>query len=282
MNRKLRKIQKIYNFDIVGIHYIWNSKAVNVFRDKKKILFTHDAFSYRMERTGKESINYFTTLPDEEKKALDRNDAIISIQENESNFFRFLTTKKVYTAFCPVEEEITPFVGNKNILYLGGRYILNVEYLHNFIKFVMPRLLAEIPEIKLYIAGRICEVIDKKLLNEHIVLFGKVDNLKDFYEKGDIVINPTERGSGLNIKSIDALSFNKVLVAHPHTTEGMFSPNNLPISLASTFEEYENIILDFLKNPQKIKEKKEKIAIYMSKYNTYVYDQIKEAFSINI
>jgi hypothetical protein len=280
MNRKLRKIQKIHNFDVVSVHYIWNSKAFNVFPDKKKVLYTHDVFSYRLERTGKESIHYFTTSPNEEKKALDRSDAIISVQENESIYFRFLTKKKVYTAYSPIEGENTPLTGNKNILYLGGKYSLNIESLHNFIRIVMPRLVAGMPEIKLYIAGRICEKIDKSLLNEHIILFGRVDNVKSFYELGDIAINPTERGTGLKIKSIEALSYNKVLVAHPHTVNGLFLPNNLPISLASTPEEYVDIILDFLKNPRKVQEEKEKIALYMDKYSAYIENQIKKAYSL--
>ena len=278
MNFFLKKMQRHYEFDVVIVNYIIYSKAFLAFPSSvKKILVTHDVFTNRYERSGENF--FFTTDAKQEKKALDRSDCIVSIQENESVFFRYLTNKKVITGFCPVQFHETPFYGNYNILYLGSNNPFNVRGLIRFIQNVMPCIIEKNNKIRLIVAGNICGKLDVDTLNDNIVLLGKVDNLEEFYAKGDLVINPSENGSGLKIKSIEALAYNKVLISHPHSVEGLYDINNLPIIIASTPQEYTSEIVNLFDCPLKIKQIKKNITKYMDDYNSFVKEQIKSAFT---
>jgi len=146
----------------------------------------------------------------------------------------------------------------------------------------MPKVVEKNDQTKLLIAGSICNQINVELLNENVVLIGKVDHLADFYNLGDIVINPTDNGSGLKIKSIEALMYNKILISHPHAIEGFFEQDNVPIKLASTPQEYVNVISDLFSDPQKIIESKNEIESYMKKYNLFVKNQIQKVFACNL
>lgn len=274
MNSFLKKIQRNYQFDIAIVNYIFYSKAFLAFPSTRKILVTHDVFTNRYKRTGE--LFFFTTSAKQEKKGLDRSDYILSIQENESIFFRYLTNKNVITGYCPVKYQDTPLCNNENILYMGSDNPFNVKGLMSFIQNVMPEITKKNTVIKLIIAGTVCEKLDKSIINNNIVLLGQVDKLEDFYNMGNIVINPTEDGSGLKIKSIEALAYNKVLISHPHATEGLYDTNNLPIISASTTQEYTDAILEFFEYTSKIREAKENAAKYMNNYNLFVKEQIKK------
>ena len=53
----------------------------------------------------------------------------------------------------------------------------------------------------------------KSLANEIFDIIGLVDDLDDFYRQIDIAINPMVGGTGLKIKSLEALSYGKALLA---------------------------------------------------------------------
>jgi len=276
MNRMLKHVKNQQKFDAIFINYIWISKAYKIFPETHKVLFTHDVFSCLFRRTGNRF--FFSTSTKEESKALNRCDTIISVQENESVFFRSLTSKKVYTTYSPIEGCITSFCGNKSISYIGANIPFNVESIHDFVKNVFPLILMEFPDVVLYIAGTVCESFDQSLYHSNIVLLGRMNELDSFYEISDIIINPTEKGSGLKIKSIEALMYNKVLISHPHSVEGFFDQDNVPIKLASNPHEYVNIISTLFNDPQKIIESKNEVKNYVKKYNTFVKDQMQKAF----
>ena len=275
MNSFLRKIQRKHKFDIVIVNYITYSKAFLAFSRTKKILVTHDVFTNRYERTGENF--FFTTSAKQEKKALDRSDCILSIQENESIFFRYLTNKNVITGFCPMEYRNTRFCGNQNILYVGSDNPFNVKGLIDFIENALPKIIEQNNKIKLIVAGSVCEKLGNNLLSDNLILLGRVDDVDEFYSKGDIIINPTESGSGLKIKNIEALAYNKVLISHPHTVEGLYSSHDIPIMFASTPDEYAKMILKLFENPSKIQKIKEDVVLYMDKYNKFVKSQIRIA-----
>ena len=275
MNSRLRKIQRNYEFDIVIVNYIIYSKAFLAFPFARKILVTHDVFTNHYERTGE--LFFFTTSAKQEKKGLDRSDYILSIQENESVFFRYLTVKKVITGFCPVICHKTDFCNNHNILYIGSDNPFNVKGLVGFIQNVMPEIIEKNNKIKLIVAGNICKKLKNNLLSMNLILLGRINNIDEFYSKGDIIINPSKKGSGLKIKSIEALAYNKVLISHPHAVEGLYNSHNVPIMLASTTKEYAKTILDLFDNPSKIQKIKEDVKIYMDKYNEFVKGEIRMA-----
>jgi hypothetical protein len=262
--------------DIANVitNYIWTTKLFLKITGVKKILYTHDVFSYRFERTG---MDFFSTTVNEEAKALSRCDAIISIQEVESVFFRYITNKPVICGFSPIKLSILPICFKKNILFFAGANPLNIAGITDFIKNVLPRLLFFDSEVTLLIGGKICCELSH-LQTSNVKLLGGVEILEDFYKLGDIAINPVSQGTGLKIKTIEALSFGKALVCHPHSKEGLFRINNIPIVVAETSDEFVSGILSFIQSKDKVIEYHNLARQYIQSYNNH----IKSMFNLAI
>ena len=47
--------------------------------------------------------------------------------------------------------------------------------------------------------------------------------------KGDVAINPCQVGTGLKIKTFEAVSYGKVTMVHPHSIIGIFRKDHAPV-----------------------------------------------------
>jgi len=62
---------------------------------------------------------------------------------------------------------------------------------------------------------------------------GEMPNLKSIYDLSDIVINPLTIGTGLKIKSIEALGFSKALISTSVGADGLENGINSAFLLAT-------------------------------------------------
>ena len=278
VKHRIKAIQMAHKFDIIWVNYIWMSKALTFIKGARKVLDTHDVFSFRFEKTGN---NWYSTSPNQGAKALNRGDFIITVQEKEGIFFEQLTLKNVVTTFRPFTYSQTPLCPMNNLLFIAGPNQHNIEGVMFLIKDVFPRLIQENPEIRLLIAGGICDVINKAILPDGMSLIGKIDILEEFYSMGNIVLNPVKQGTGLKIKTIEALSYGKILVTHPHNIIGVPYPDEIPVFKAETVEEYQKQIRALLQSENSIINTKELVYNYMKKYNDLVNIRMSRVLNLN-
>ena len=266
ISKFIKEIKSKHHFDCVIINYIFLSKIFDLFPASKKILFTHDAFTNKFQKTGD---NWFSVRPEEEMKALNRADEILAIQENEAVFFSYLTNKKIQTTFSYFPIVKTEIRNNQTLLILSGKNKYNVEGVSYFISVVFDKILVKFPDIKLIIGGAICSEIQKISNNKNITLYGIVDELLDFYKLGDICINPINNGTGLKIKSFEALSYGKPLICDSHNIIGIYKKETAPILIANSPEEYINQI-EYLFLNNNLLEFKNKTIKYINELNQEV------------
>ena len=183
--RTFLKLHKIYRFEAVIVNYFYLSKILEFIPLKKKSLFTHDSFSLNVKSSEHQAAYYLTK--EEEKKALSRAPYIFAMQSQ-------------------------PCANNHNILYLSGSSKFNKEGLDWFINDIFPSIKLKYQDAKLYIAGSICNILNEYQDNKDIELVGKIENPYQFFLKGDIAINPCQHGSGLKIKTFEAMSYDKAVM----------------------------------------------------------------------
>ncbi|MGN6493961.1 MAG: glycosyltransferase [Agriterribacter sp.] len=273
-----KKVLKSQNFDSVIINYIFYSKVAAYVTSQKTVLFTHDVFTNKFQHTGSK---WFSVTANDEAKALNRVDTILAIQENEAIFYKYLTRKPVLTVYSYFPLHPLPFVGNKNILYIAGPNQYNLEAITWFIDNVFTTLSERIPGVKLIVGGRICSKLEGKYGNLSAVSFyGDVEELAKFYSLGDIVINPTFNGTGLKIKTFEALAFSKVVVCHSHNQIGIFNEQNAPLFIADDVQTYLEHFSTLFSSAQVINDQKENICKYMSDLNNTVKSRFAKALEI--
>ena len=199
-------------FDIVWVNYVWFSAVLDSLPDTVfKVIDTHDVFGdrhLRFTEIGLKPEWFYTTL-DEERIGLARAHQVIAIQDVEEAYFRN-SLKGMQTKISTIGHVIPPrFSAPKNngskpiIGYLGSGNPFNVSCLKAFAEAL--NLTPEILEnYHFVLAGTICDKL-KELAPFEIL--GRIDDLDDFYNSVDIVINPMNGGTGLKIKTLEALSY---------------------------------------------------------------------------
>lgn len=224
----IQKKCKELNIDIALVNYIFQSKLLEfVPNNIVKIIDTIDRFSDRHLMQKKQGLkpDYFYTTQEEEAKALNRADIILAIQKNEAEFFHTLTEKKIETiGHIEKSQYLNKQYSRLNkIGFIGSANSANLKSLSQFIDKFTQYIDTHNFDIKLLIAGAICSKIEST--HNAIKLLGFVDNLKDFYETVDLVINPLILGTGLKIKSIEALSYGVPIISTHIGFDGIASKN---------------------------------------------------------
>jgi len=102
------------------------------------------------------------------------------------------------------------------------KYMPNIEALELIIEEVMPRLIKKYDKkFKILICGSgISDDYKKQLTDlnpEHFIYAGFVENIDEYTQSANIILNPVLSGGGIKTKIVEALGFNKNVVS---TTTG--------------------------------------------------------------
>lgn len=277
LTRFVNKLNDKYHFDGLIVNYVWASRLADC-NIPKKAIFTHDVFTDRNKKLqGKDS--WYSFMKAEEAKAVSRFKEILSIQDEESEWFRSIApnsnVRTVYSSFNFVEQSIT---ANKNILFFSGVGRLNKEGIDRFIKEVWPLLREKDAEVQLLLGGKICSCFCQEDFPDGIILKGQYDNPDDFYALGDICINPVFSGSGLKIKTFEALAHGKLTIVDPHSATGVYQPESIPLYRAECPQEYIDIILQYMCNADALAKKQQECKKYINDLNSHILQQYAEVF----
>ncbi|ACK68800.1 glycosyl transferase group 1 [Gloeothece citriformis PCC 7424] len=214
--KALSELAKKISPDIVIVEYVFLSWTLKIFDEKVvKIIDTHDVYADRIKTYSLKArpSKAFSTSPSEEIKGLNRADIILAIQDKEQEYFsRILSNKTVLTVghLLEVNKPMINKINNYKILFVGSPMAANVEGIKYFLNDVFPLVKKKFSQSEFIIVGSICNFIDDC---ESCLKLGVVENISEVYDMVDVVINPVIRGTGLAIKSIEALGYAKPFVA---------------------------------------------------------------------
>lgn len=231
----LRKFILGQSYDIVIIEYVWLSKLLDLFGDEVvKVIDTHDVFRDRDKLLEKQGIEkqWFYTRELEEKKGLIRADIVLGITESDCQYFRKSlgqTSEKVDVIHCSssVSEipalEIEKELGDELIIgYIASSNALNKAAINLFLKELNDRCDGG-EKFHFNIYGNISSHIGE-YSNLKIYKKGYLGNVADFYSSIDLVVAPMIDGTGLKIKTLEAIEYKKPFIASMQAT------NDLPVS----------------------------------------------------
>jgi glycosyltransferase involved in cell wall biosynthesis len=209
-------------------HHIWTSLILSVLPDNTtKYLFMHDNFADRAELFQKQGMDpstaWFSVSEAEQDRGMRRADKIFAVQDEEADYFKSRVDKPVIVVGVPFP--VTNLPMRKRIAKIGWFASDNPNNRHAF------QALAAAWEqntflnnsCELVIGGRITASLPQRL-PRGMVNFGTVRDTKDFYETIDLVINPDTTGTGIKIKTLEALSFGRPLVCTAFAARGLNSP----------------------------------------------------------
>lgn len=265
------------HFDVCIVNYYFLSKLLCNINIPQKAIFTHDNFAYKDIKIGcRPGLCLDTTDANEMARAMQRSQHIFAVQDEDSIFFKQLSPQSnVYTIYCKYDYHPQVVTGNKKILFLSGNNGYNQNGILWFINDIFPLIRRRFADAELLLGGGICKIAKKIDGIPGIRLLGFVDNLKDFYSLGDVAINPVYQGTGLKIKTFEAISFDKVTLVHPHSLSGIFHKDKAPLFVSSKPKEWVDCLEAVWENPDLIVETKKRNEMYLAEMNEFILSEYK-------
>jgi glycosyltransferase involved in cell wall biosynthesis len=213
-----RRLHETFRFDAVIVEYILLSRILLGFpASVHKIIDTLDLFADRHDRIQKvpKRFRWFSTTGEEEVIALRRAQVVLAIQDEEADYFRRVEVDRVVTVGHLVERvrTVAEPPGPPAVVIIGSENPNNRYGLSVFLQRVWPRVRAQVRDARLRLVGRICGTVAAE--HPGVDRLGVIVDTAAAYEQGHVVVNPVLEGTGLPIKSIEALMHGKALVATP-------------------------------------------------------------------
>jgi polysaccharide biosynthesis protein PslH len=100
-------------------------------------------------------------------------------------------------------------------LFFGSNHYANYHGIKWFVRNVLNHV-----DIKLQIVGTGMEKFKKKLSNPKVEILGFVPDLSEFIMNSDFILSPVFKGSGMKVKTCEALMFGKNIIGTTESFEG--------------------------------------------------------------
>jgi glycosyltransferase involved in cell wall biosynthesis len=240
---------KYHPFAVIA-EYIFTAPCLDVVpQGTLKIIDTHDMFSRKKALVNSFGIDDpFCCTEAEERAYLLKSDLIMAIQTKEAEIFKGLVPEKEVIT-VGIDFDVVSGVDNSlvvpgTVLVVGSDNPLNVHGLNEFLRHAWPVVCRRFPEARLRILGKVGNHVTSEDCS--IQKVGWVADLNEEYRKAEIVINPTIAGTGLKIKSVEALCWAKPLIGTPNSVDGLPIEGETPFFVARDWSEFSEKILELL------------------------------------
>lgn len=240
-------LQKAHVFDTVLIEYVFLSKLATVLpKSVRTVIDTHDLFGSRDELYSENRLSptWFATTTRQEIRALKRASAVIAIQPEEADYLKGRGCPEVFTV-GHIPKQITPLPdpGGLRLLFVGSGHSINIQGLERFVEFVLPQIRAAIPNCELAIAG---PAGHSRKWPDSVLVLGEIESISTAYSEAAIAINPVAFGTGLAVKTVEALSYGKPVVATVAGARGLGPEFASALSIAQNDNEFARMVIALL------------------------------------
>jgi polysaccharide biosynthesis protein PslH len=247
---QVEALQHKEHFDAILIVYVFLSRLACVFPDSvRTIIAAEDLMGDRHKMylaSGMRPV-WFATTPRQEIRALDRAAAVIAIQEQEAEYLRGHLSGEVFCVGhigAPNTGPI-PDPGGSRILFVGSANPINIHGLELFVRSTLPAIRASVPDCELVIAGGASQ---GHAWPSGVTLLGEVPTLEPIYAKATVVINPVTFGTGLPVKTIEALSYGKALVTTGAGVRGLGPEFEAAVLVAEDASDFARLVIGMLQD----------------------------------
>ncbi|MCB4823656.1 hypothetical protein [Roseicella aerolata] len=214
-------LQRRWRYDAVLVNYVWMSRVLEGVSDAFRIIDTHDLFGDRhlvAQAAGIDPSWFFTTAV-EEGRGLARADLVLAIQGDEAQVLRGRSATPVETLghMLPLRFLETRPAGaiRAPFGYFGSANPWNITSVR-----ALDAALAGEAGLPWLLAGRILQRRDLSLASAPLRL-EQVPEPSVFYDAVECVLNPMVPGTGLKIKTVEALAYGRPILGTRHAFSGL-------------------------------------------------------------
>jgi GT2 family glycosyltransferase/glycosyltransferase involved in cell wall biosynthesis/uncharacterized coiled-coil protein SlyX len=260
LGERIRLLCAKYDIDIVFCSYVFQSKMLEYVPNYiRKVIDTHDKMGnrYEMLRENGQPLEFFSCTPEEEGAYLSRADVVVARREEEARYFDSVTGRKTAIVVPHFEEPHfldRKFDGLKNAGIVASANRVNLSMVRECLEAIDRRLAGTVCPFTVHVAGEVKDMVDALPANKRTIfgrpwvrMLGFVPDIARFYGDMDVVMSPVTMGTGINVKTVQAMAFGLPLLTTAcgskgiETTEAMHRHANLDALAAS--------LIDLARNP---------------------------------
>jgi len=265
-SEKLKQLVKANNFDAIIVEWTPYARYVENMTSCKKIIVAHNIESDIWKRYLENEKNYikylyiklqYNKLLAFEKNAFKYVDGATAVSGKDSVFIERLNLDYKIAViengvdtgyFHPMSEDIK----GSTLVFTGSMdWRPNQDAAVYFVEKMFPLLKQEVPDLNVFFVGRnppqhIVSLGDQ----DGIVITGIVDDVRQYIAQGALYIVPLRIGGGSRLKILEAMAMKKPIVSTSVGAEGLEATDGKDILLADTPEDFCNLCLKVLREPQ--------------------------------
>lgn len=214
-------LREHHKFDAILFQYAYNAYLLDaIYYDVLTLVDTHDLFSRRPYRY-RHMLEPMTMTFDEEGQLLDRFNCALLCELSEWQAAKTMLKRAIPIYCSSIQQPVgVPFppMGSQ-FGYIASGNPLNREGLGWFLDNIWP--LYKNAHAKLHIFGDVCDAIANQQYIRQVFLHGRIEDARDAYRTCNIMINPVLNGTGIKIKTLEALAYGRPIITTPEGARGM-------------------------------------------------------------
>ncbi len=220
----LLHVEEHFDPEVLLAEYVFMTRPFPLLRPGlRTIIDTIDVFSNKERKVVHFGIADPASLTDsEEASLLNRADLLLAIQPDEVADLQQLAPSVPVISVgvdFDIADHAPPPATHPVALLVASDNRLNIKGLRDFLRFAWPLVLREVPEAELRIAGPVGD--SAEVWSKSMRILGRVEDLRPVYAEARVVINPAVAGTGLKIKTVEALCHFRPIVLWPSGVEGL-------------------------------------------------------------
>ena len=155
-----------------------------------------------------------------------------------------------------------------SIFHIGSmEWQANEQGVMWFLKKVWPRVLSAQPNVKFHLAGKGLSKTDPRFFQTGIVNHGEVDDAEVFMQSHGIMIVPIQAGSGIRIKSLEAMALGVPVVSTSIGAQGLTVESGTQMLIADDPAGFADGIIQLLLNPAASQEMTQQARAYVEQHH---------------
>jgi SAM-dependent methyltransferase len=220
----LLHLEKEFDPHVLLAEYVFMTRPLPLLKPGLvKVVDTVDIFSTKDSKVTRFGINDSLALKaDVEASYLSRADVLIAMHDEDASALRELAPdREVISAGVafPVPARLSAPAPRPVVLLVGSSNPMNVKGLQDFLRFAWPLVKRALPDSEFHIVGSVSDPANGRLPG--VRRSGPVEDLSGAYADARVVINPAVAGTGLKIKTVEALCHLRPVVAWPAGVHGL-------------------------------------------------------------
>jgi GT2 family glycosyltransferase/glycosyltransferase involved in cell wall biosynthesis len=223
-----------YDIDVVFCSYVFQSKLLEFTPSYMlKVIDTHDKMGerYEMLRANGQPLEFFSCTREEEGRYLRRADMVVARRAEEARYFDEVSgcqTAVVVPHVEPPRSVDRRFLRLMNVGIVASANQINLTQARECLRAIERRSQGQACTFTVHIAGEIREMVERLPAEDKAVfdkpwlrMRGFVPDIGEFYRGMDLILSPVTMGTGINIKTVQAMAFGMPLLTTDCGSKGI-------------------------------------------------------------